>query len=70
MVLSRFKISIYRNFLDFFFNINSREIAAGIGDRLNIGLIFKGFFRNLPRRLRSDKIFSVIRILRSIVPSF
>jgi hypothetical protein len=44
--LSRFKISIYRNLLDYyyFFNINSREIAAGVGDRLNIDLIFKGFF--------------------------
>jgi hypothetical protein len=43
-----------------------------IGDKLGIDLIFRELdsFRGLPRGLRSGKIFSVIRTLRSTVPSF
>jgi hypothetical protein len=72
MVLGRLRISTYRNLSGYFisFNIDSRKTAADVGDKLNIGLILEGFFRGLPRGLRSGRIFSVIRILRSTVPSF
>jgi hypothetical protein len=50
MILGRFKISIYKNLLDYFIssNINSREIIININDKLSIGLVLKGFFYNLP----------------------
>jgi hypothetical protein len=53
MILDRLKISIYKNLLDYFisFNIDSREITISVNDKLNIGLIFKDFFYNLPRGL-------------------
>jgi hypothetical protein len=72
MVLGRLKILIYRNLSDCFisFNIDLREIAADIGDRLDIGLVLEGFFRSLPRGLRFGRVFNVIRILRSTVPPF
>jgi hypothetical protein len=72
MVLGRFRISIYRNLSDYFISsdIDLKETAAGIGDRLDIGLVLEGFFRGLPRGLRSGKVFSVVRILRSIMPPF
>jgi hypothetical protein len=72
VILGRLKISIYKNLLDYFisFNIDSREIATDIDDRLGISLVLEGFFRNLPRGLRSGRVFNVIRILRSTVPSF
>jgi hypothetical protein len=72
VVLGRLRISIYRNLLGCFISsdIDSRETAIGVGDRLDIGLVLKGFFRGLPRGLRSNRIFGVIRILRSTVPPF
>jgi hypothetical protein len=72
VILGRLKISIYRNLLGYFisFHIDSGETAAGVSDRLGIGLVLGGSFRDLPRELRSGRVFSVIRILRSTVPSF
>jgi hypothetical protein len=72
VILGRLKISTYRNLSDCFisFNTDSREIVADIGDKLNIGLVLGGSFRDLPRGLRSGKVFGVIRILRSTVPPF
>jgi hypothetical protein len=72
VVLGRFKISIYKNLLDYFisFNIDSKGIAIDVSDKLGIGLILEGFFRDLSRGLRSGRVFGVVRILRSIVSSF
>jgi hypothetical protein len=72
MISGRLKISTYRNLFGCFIfsSIDSRETIADVGDRLNIGLVLEGFFRGLPRGLRSGKVFGVIRILRSTVPSF
>jgi hypothetical protein len=64
IILSRFKISIYKNFLDYLisYNIDLKRIIIKVNDRSSIDLIFKkiNFFRNLSRGLRFGKIFNII----------
>ena len=45
---------------------------AAIDDGLGVGIASReaGSFRGLPRGLRSSRVFSVVRILRSTVPPF